>query len=76
MLIVSTMRYPEVAEHPDTGTTLAVLGPRDGRMFPAGSDIPFMEAATRAFQAAPPREEGTPRADAPPGRAPAGGAAG
>ena len=53
VLIVSTMHFPEVAEHPDAGTTLAVLGPRDGRMFPAGSEIPFAEAVARAIRAAP-----------------------
>ncbi len=53
VLIVSTMHHPDVAEHPDSGTVLAVSGPREGKMFPAGTDIPFMEAAARAIAAAP-----------------------
>lgn len=51
ILIVSTMNFPEVAEHLDTGTWLAVLGPRDGKAFPAGGDIPLMEAVVSAIQA-------------------------
>lgn len=51
VLVVSTMNFPEVAEHLDTGTWLAVLGPRDGKAFPAGSDIPFMEAVVKAIRA-------------------------
>jgi uncharacterized cupin superfamily protein len=53
LLIVSTMNFPEVAEHLDTGTWLAVLGPRDGKAFPAGTDVPFMDAVVQAMLAAP-----------------------
>ncbi|MDX6719929.1 MAG: hypothetical protein QOJ63_2183, partial [Solirubrobacteraceae bacterium] len=53
LLIVSTMNYPEIAEHLDTGTWLAVLGPHEGKAFPAGSDIPFMESVVQAIRAAP-----------------------
>jgi uncharacterized cupin superfamily protein len=52
LLIVSTMRYPEVAEHPDTGTWLAAIGPREGKAFPAGSEIALMESVVRAMEAA------------------------
>jgi uncharacterized cupin superfamily protein len=55
-LIVSTMHMPEVAEHPDTGTTLAMTGPGEGWTFPKGSDVPFMEAVARAVTAAAERE--------------------
>ena len=30
----STMNFPDIAEHVDTGTTLAVVEPRTGRAFP------------------------------------------
>jgi uncharacterized cupin superfamily protein len=52
LLIVSTMNFPEVAEHPDTGTWLAITGPQSGKTFPAGSDVPFMESVVTAMQAA------------------------
>ncbi len=52
MLIVSTMRFPEVAEHVDTGTILAMTGPQEGKSFPAGTDVPFMETVLRAMDAA------------------------
>jgi uncharacterized cupin superfamily protein len=66
LLIVSTMHFPEVAEHLDTDTWLTVLGPQDGKAFPAGSDIPFMEAAVKAIQApARPDAADEPGADAP-----------
>jgi uncharacterized cupin superfamily protein len=55
LLIVSTMHYPEVAEHLDTGTWLAVLGPAEGKAFPAGSEVPFMEAMVKGIRAAPAR---------------------
>jgi len=51
VLIVSTMHYPDVAEHLDTGTVLAVTGPREGKMFPAGTDIPIIEALVLAIEA-------------------------
>jgi uncharacterized cupin superfamily protein len=52
LLIFSTMQFPDVAEHLDTGTWLAVTGPADGRAYPAGTDIPFMESVLRAMRAA------------------------
>jgi uncharacterized cupin superfamily protein len=51
LLIVSTMNFPEVAEHLDTGTWLAVTGPRDYKAFPAGSEIELMESLVRAMEA-------------------------
>lgn len=46
-LMVSTVRYPEVAEQLDTGTVLAMKGPGDGWAVPAGSagDFPALIAA-------------------------------
>ena len=49
-LLVSTMRFPEVAEQIDTGTVLALKTPGEGWAFPAGSDGDYgaltMEAIT------------------------------
>lgn len=50
-VIFSTMRFPEVAEHPDTGALLAVTGPMEGKAFPAGTDVPFMETVVSAMEA-------------------------
>ncbi len=52
VLVCSTMRMPEVAEHLDTGTWLAMTGPGEGKVFPAGSDVPVMEAMGQAMRAA------------------------
>ena len=53
VIIVSTMNFPEVAEHLDTGTWLAVSGPREAKAFPAGSDMPLTDSVARAMSAAP-----------------------
>ncbi|HWC26936.1 MAG TPA: cupin domain-containing protein, partial [Solirubrobacteraceae bacterium] len=37
IVILSTMHFPDVGEHLDTGTVLAINGPREGRAFPASS---------------------------------------
>jgi uncharacterized cupin superfamily protein len=50
-LIVSTMRVPEVAEHVDTGTVLAMTGAGSGWAFPSGSDADFLAVVTEAIQA-------------------------
>jgi uncharacterized cupin superfamily protein len=51
VLLVSTMRYPEVAEHVTTGTVMAMIGPGDGHVFPAGTDLPFMQLYLEAMKA-------------------------
>jgi len=51
VLFLSTMRFPDVAEHVDTGAVLAITGPAAGRAFPAGSDVPFADAVLAAMQA-------------------------
>lgn len=56
VLIISTMSFPEVAEHPDTGTLLAMTGPDEGKSFPAGTDVPFIESVLKAMEAAPASE--------------------
>ncbi len=58
LIIVSTMRFPEVAEHPDTGTALAMTGPGEGKSFPGGTDVPFMETVMWAMQVASERPKG------------------
>jgi uncharacterized cupin superfamily protein len=51
MLFISTMHFPDVAEHVDTGALLAITGQAAGRAFPAGSDVPFSDAVLAALQA-------------------------
>src|SRR3954470_7710391 len=51
VLLVSTMHFPDVAEHVDTGTVLAITGQAAGLAFPAGSDVPFSDAVLSAMQA-------------------------
>jgi uncharacterized cupin superfamily protein len=52
VLIFSTMNFPEVTEHLDTGTTLAMTAPGAGRAFPGDGDRPFPELLLKAMQAA------------------------
>jgi uncharacterized cupin superfamily protein len=51
LLIVSTMNFPDVAEHLDAGTCLAVTGPREARVFPTSSEITLMESRVRGMEA-------------------------
>jgi uncharacterized cupin superfamily protein len=51
VLLVSTMHFPDIAEHLDTGALLAITGPAAGRAFPADADVPFADAVMRALQA-------------------------
>jgi uncharacterized cupin superfamily protein len=64
MLFVSTMRFPDVAEHVDTGALLAITGQAAGLAFPAGSDVPFSEAVLSAMEANGVPAEGSPEAPA------------
>ena len=50
-LLVSTMRFPEVAEQLDTGTVLVLRGPADGRAFPQGSAGDYMALTKQALEA-------------------------
>jgi uncharacterized cupin superfamily protein len=50
VLMISTMNFPEVAEHLDTGTTLAVTGPAGGKAFPAGADEPLLDLVLKALK--------------------------
>jgi len=58
IIMISTMRFPEVAEHPDTGTVLSMTGPAEGKSFPEGTDLPFMDTVMAAMQAAKERGPG------------------
>ncbi len=50
-LLVSTLRFPEVAEQLDTGTVLALKGPADGWAFPQGSAGDYMALTMQALEA-------------------------
>jgi uncharacterized cupin superfamily protein len=50
-LVVSTMRFPEVAEQLDTGTILPMKGPGEGWAFPAGSEGDYIQLTMAALQA-------------------------
>jgi uncharacterized cupin superfamily protein len=52
-LMVSTTRFPDVAEQLDTGTVLAIRGPADGWAFPAESAGDYMALTMDALQADP-----------------------
>jgi uncharacterized cupin superfamily protein len=51
VLLVSTMNFPEVAEHVTTGTTMAMTGPAEGKIFPAGTDQDFLTLYQQAIAA-------------------------
>jgi uncharacterized cupin superfamily protein len=51
ILLVSTMHFPDVAEHVDTGAVLTITGHAAGKAFPAGSDVPFPDAVLNAIEA-------------------------
>ncbi len=52
-LVISTMRFPEVAEQLDTGTVLPLKGPGEGWAFPADSAGDYMALTMEALQADP-----------------------
>lgn len=52
-LLLSTMRYPEVAVQIDTGTVLAMKAPGEGWSFPAGTDGDYMVLTLKALEAEP-----------------------
>jgi uncharacterized cupin superfamily protein len=58
VVIVSTMNHPEIAEYPDTGTWLTLVGPQDGKAFPAGTDVPFMDVRVQGMRAGTERDGG------------------
>jgi uncharacterized cupin superfamily protein len=58
VLIVSTMVFPEVAEHLDTGAMLSMTGPGHGKVFPHGTDVAVMDALMRGMQIGADRDQG------------------
>jgi uncharacterized cupin superfamily protein len=52
-LVVSTMRFPDVAEQLDTGTILAMRGPGDGWAFAAGAAGDYVALTGEAIAADP-----------------------
>jgi uncharacterized cupin superfamily protein len=50
-LLVSTMRFPEVAEQLDTGTVLALKSPAEGWAFPSGSAGDYLSLTLEAIKA-------------------------
>ncbi len=50
-LLISTTRFPEVAEQLDTGTVLGLKGPADGWAFPAGTAGDYMALTMEAIKA-------------------------
>jgi uncharacterized cupin superfamily protein len=50
VLLVSTMHYPEIAEHVSTGTLLMMTAPGQGKAFPAGTDRPIEELYSEAME--------------------------
>jgi len=50
-LVVSTVRFPDIAEQLDTGTVLALKGPADGWAFPQGSAADYMALTKQALEA-------------------------
>jgi len=52
-LVVSTMRFPEVAEQLDTGTVLAMKGPGNGWAFPSGTAGDYLALTLDAIKADP-----------------------
>jgi uncharacterized cupin superfamily protein len=50
VLLISTMHFPEVAEHLSTGTTLTMSAPGVGKAFRADGEVPFAEAYAAAVQ--------------------------
>jgi uncharacterized cupin superfamily protein len=52
-LIVSTMRFPEIAEQLDTGTILPMIGTGQGWAFAAGTQGDYMSLTKQALEADP-----------------------
>jgi hypothetical protein len=52
------MNFPDLVEHPDTGTWLSMAGPTEGKAFPSDADVPFRDAVLKAMELALSRERG------------------
>jgi uncharacterized cupin superfamily protein len=51
VLLLSTMQFPEVAEHISTGTVMSMTAPGQGKVFPSGTERPFLEMYLEAVAA-------------------------
>jgi uncharacterized cupin superfamily protein len=51
VLLLSDTHYPEIAEHLDNGTMLAMTGPGQGRVFLAGASSEITEAMRQGMEA-------------------------
>ena len=49
VLIVSTMVFPEVAEHLDSGAVLSMTAPGQSKVFPHGTEVGILDALLRAM---------------------------
>ncbi len=56
VLIVSTMNFPDVVEHLDTGTWLSMAGPTEGKAFAANVSMSFRDAVMKGMDSAAARE--------------------
>ena len=59
VLIVSTMNYPDVVEHLDTGTWLTMASPTEGKAHPPDTDISFREAVVKGMESGLSAERGS-----------------
>lgn len=50
VLLVSTMNFPEIAEHVSTGTTLTMSSPGVGKAFGADGEVAFADAYRAAIE--------------------------
>jgi uncharacterized cupin superfamily protein len=50
VLLISTMGFPEVAEHVDTGAVLTMSAAGQGKVFPHGTDVAILDALMRGMQ--------------------------
>ena len=50
VLMISTMNFPEIAEHVSTGTHLLMTAPGQGKAFPAGAERPIEELYSEAME--------------------------
>lgn len=51
VLVISTMRFPEVAEHVATGSLLALTGPAEGRIYASAAEGSFADLWRAALAA-------------------------
>jgi uncharacterized cupin superfamily protein len=50
VLLISTMRYPEVADYPATGSRLTLTAPGEGKAHSADGEVPWLENLTETMR--------------------------